>query len=74
MDMSSEAKVPLIEIHRVTHEKSRLAELGYWSNRTMEERVIAGWQLAEDRYNLPGSYVEAKPAGIVVLRVRRPRR
>ena len=35
-------------IQRVTHDQDRLREAEFWASRSMAERVIAGWALAEN--------------------------
>jgi hypothetical protein len=72
--MSTFPEIAFTGIRRVTHAQSRDAELLYWSRRSIEERVIAGWELAEDSYNLSDQHVQEKPTGITLQRVRRARR
>ena len=58
-------------IRRVTHEEERRLEAEYWASRSMAERVIAGWALAEDNL-LSGEQDEPeKRAGWTLRRVPR---
>ena len=58
-------------IRRVTHEEERKVEAEYWASRSIAERVIAGWVLAEDDL-LTGEHDEPeKRTAWTLLRVPR---
>ena len=58
-------------IERVTHAEDRLREARYWAARSIAERVIAGWELAEDNFRLQGDDEPEKRTGITLRRVVR---
>ena len=58
-------------IARVTHWEDRLREAEFWATKTMAERVIAGWELAEDDLRRGGGDEPEKGTGITVRRVSR---
>lgn len=61
-------------VHRMTHEESRLFEIEYYRHKSLEERVIAGWALAETDYDIRRNHAETTPPAITLQRVRRPLR
>jgi hypothetical protein len=56
-------------IERVTHEEDRLREAQYWAKRTIAERVIAGWALADDNLMPRGEDEPQKRTAITFRRV-----
>ena len=40
--------VRILGVRRVTHAEDLQREAAYWASKTLAERVIAGWALAED--------------------------
>jgi len=61
-------------VQKVTFAEDRLREARYWATRSIAERLIAGWELADQPPLLQGPHEQQKRTGIVVRRVlRRPR-
>jgi hypothetical protein len=63
--------IAFTSIERVTHDEDRKREALYWAQRSIAERVIAGWEL---RDNNPITREEHEPkerTGITLRRVVR---
>lgn len=58
-------------VDRVTRNDDRLREARFWAARSMAERVIAGWALAEDNLIRPEEDESQKRAGITLRRIPR---
>jgi hypothetical protein len=64
-----------ISFERVTFAEDRLLQAQYWAKKTIAERVIAGWDLADDNLMQRGSTDEPeKRAAITFRRVERGER
>jgi hypothetical protein len=60
-------------VERVSHDESRIRDAQYWAKRSIAERVIAGWALAENNL-LPRDEDEPeKRTGITLRRIPRSR-
>jgi hypothetical protein len=66
--------IAFTSIERVTHDDDRLREARYWAERTMAERVIAGWALAEDDLIPRDDHEPEKRTGFTLRRVARGER
>lgn len=65
-----------ISVERASHADARIRDAQYWATKTIAERVIAGWKLAEDDYSLRGASEQEKqpnPRPTITFR-RVPRR
>ena len=76
--MSAGGAVPITftSIEQVTHEDDRRREAHFWAQRTMAERVIAGWALADSNLTTPLNNEQSdqepeKRAGFTLRRVPR---
>jgi hypothetical protein len=56
-------------IERVTHEEDRLREARYWASKTIQERLSAGWALADHILFPEKSGGSEKRTGITLRRV-----
>lgn len=61
-------------VDRVTRDEDRLREARFWASRSIEERVIAGWALADDDLIQPEEHEPEKRAGITLRRIPGGRR
>lgn len=70
--------IAFVSIGRVTHAEDRTREARYWAGRSIAERVIAGWTLADNNL-IPrrGSLIQKadhepeKRTGVTLRRVAR---
>jgi len=58
-------------IQRVTHDEDRIREAHFWAGRSIAERVIAGWALAENNLIRRDDHEPEKRTGITLRRVAR---
>jgi len=58
-------------IERVRHEEDHIREARYWESRSMAERVIAGWALADNNLLRGGGNEPQKRTGVTLRRVVR---
>ena len=68
--------INFISIERVTHGEDRRREAHYWAQRTMVERVEAGWALADSNLTMregdePNHDEPEKRTGFTLRRVSR---
>ena len=61
-------------IARVSHKQDRLLEAQHWGSRSMAERVIAGWALADSNVLRGGGDESQKRTGVTLRRVTRSKR
>ena len=61
-------------IERVTHDEDRVREARFWASRSIAERVIAGWELAENNLLGRDDDEPEKRTGITLRRVTPPGR
>jgi hypothetical protein len=65
----------VISFERVTFAEDRLREAQFWATKTIAERVIAGWELADDELIQRRREDEPEKRAIVTFcRVERPKR
>ncbi len=60
-------------IARVTHEEDRVREARFWASRSIAERVIAGWELADNNLIRREDHEPEKRTGILLLRIDQAR-
>ncbi len=60
-------------VRRVAHDEDRRLEAEYWASRSMAERVIAGWELAEGDLFLRENDEPEKRTAWTLRRVARDR-
>jgi hypothetical protein len=58
-------------IQRVSHEEDRQREADYWSKKTIAERVIAGWELAENDLVQRDHHEQAERPAFTLRRIPR---
>ncbi len=61
--------IQFLSFKRVTFEQSRQDEAEYWATKTMAERVIAGWELADERLVDLTGHEPQKRTGTAFFRV-----
>lgn len=61
--------IQCLSFKRVTFEQSRQEEAEYWATKTVAERVIAGWKLADERLVDLTGHEPAKRTTITFQRV-----
>ncbi len=67
--IGSAMPITFLSCTRVTYEQSRQQEAEYWAAKTMAERVIAGWELADEKLVDLTGHEPQKPTGIAFFRV-----
>jgi hypothetical protein len=63
--------ITFTSIERVSFAEDRVREARYWAERSMAERVVAGWALADGDLTLRESDEQEKRTGITLRRVAR---
>ena len=58
-----------LSIHRVTFEQSRQLEADYWAKKTMEERILASYERADEKLVDLAEHEPQKRTGISFFRV-----
>lgn len=61
-------------IHRVTHGEDHAREARFWACRTIAERVIAGWALADNSLVRRENHEPETRSSFTLSRVASPRR
>ena len=61
-------------IHRVTHDEDRKLEAEFWASKTIAERVIAGWALAQGDLRRQEEDEPENRTGWTLRRIARGRR
>lgn len=66
--------INFIAVDRVAWDEDRLREARFWASRSIAERVIAGWALAENNLIQSDEHESEKRAGFTLRRVAGSRR
>ena len=61
--------IRFMTVNRVTWNEDRLREACLWATRSIADRVIAGWELAEENLTQPEDHEPEKRAGITLRRI-----
>ncbi len=60
-------------VERVSHDEDRIRDAQYWAKRSIAERVIAGWALAENNLLSRDQDEPEKRTAITLRRIPRSR-
>jgi hypothetical protein len=60
--------INFLSVERVRFDEDRLKEAQFWAPRSIAERVIAGWELADENFRLRET---DEPTGRAVITLRR---
>lgn len=63
--------IKFLSVERVRFDEDRLKEARFWASRSIAERVIAGWELADENFRLREDDEPTERAAITLRRVPR---
>jgi hypothetical protein len=63
--------IKFLSVERVRFDEDRLKEAQFWASKSIAERVIAGWELADENFRLRDADEPKRTAAITLRRVPR---